>query len=177
VIEPALAAQAPAPEPPAGERAFQPGEPVQEPAPEPNAEQPPAYQQAGEAPAGQPGAEAPADGEATLAPGQPEVAEPDKSKQKRQRKEPKAQAEGKEKKLSALDAAAQVLAQADAPMSCQELIVAMAAQGLWSSPAGKTPSATLSSALLRELQTKGEQARFVKVDRGKFALRSAEVRA
>ena len=50
----------------------------------------------------------------------------------------------------------------------------MASQGLWSSPAGKTPSATLYSALLRELQVKGEQARFVKAERGKFALRTAE---
>jgi hypothetical protein len=48
----------------------------------------------------------------------------------------------------------------------------MAAQGLWSSPAGKTPAATLYSALLKELQTKGDQARFVKTERGKFALRT-----
>jgi hypothetical protein len=38
---------------------------------------------------------------------------------------------------------------------------------------GRTPAGTLYSALLRELQTKGEQARFVKVGRGKFALRAA----
>ena len=60
-------------------------------------------------------------------------------------------------------------------MTCQELITAMAAQGLWASPAGKTPSATLYSALLRELQTKGDQARFVKAERGKFALRTTAV--
>jgi hypothetical protein len=151
VIEPALAARPPALEPPAGEAAPQPGEPVPAPAPEPNAERAPADQQAGEA--------------AQAAAEQAEAAEP--------AKEPMAKAEGKQKKRSALDAAAQVLAQAPAPLNCQELIEAMAAQGLWSSPAGKTPSATLYAALLRELQTKGEQARFIKVERGKFALRTA----
>jgi hypothetical protein len=57
-------------------------------------------------------------------------------------------------------------------MSCPELIAAMAAKGYWTSPAGKTPSATLYSALLRETTTKGDQARFVKAERGRFTLRS-----
>ena len=61
-----------------------------------------------------------------------------------------------------------MLAQTSTPMSCQELIEAMASKGLWSSPSGKTPQATLYSALLRELQTKGEQARFAKAERGIF---------
>jgi hypothetical protein len=74
-------------------------------------------------------------------------------------------------KLSALDAAAKVLGEAGQPMTCQELIGAMAAKGYWSSPAGKTPAATLYSAMLREATTKGDQARFIKADRGKFTLR------
>jgi hypothetical protein len=73
------------------------------------------------------------------------------------------------KKLSAIDAAAKVLAGAGTAMNCQELIKAMAEQGLWLSPGGKTPSATLYSSILRELQTKGHEARFKKTDRGKFA--------
>jgi hypothetical protein len=73
-------------------------------------------------------------------------------------------------KLSAIDAAAKVLAEADAPMTCGEMIAAMAAKGYWASPAGKTPSATLYSALLRECQTKGAQSRFTKTGRGKFDL-------
>jgi hypothetical protein len=77
----------------------------------------------------------------------------------------------KAKKLSALDAAFQVLGETGQAMSCQELIAAMAAKGYWSSPTGRTPAATLYSALLRELQTKGDQARFCKSGRGKFALR------
>jgi hypothetical protein len=76
-------------------------------------------------------------------------------------------------KLSALDAAAKLLGETGQAMSCQELITAMAAQGYWQSPKGRTPASTLYSALLRELHTKGEQARFVKVGRGKFTLRAA----
>jgi hypothetical protein len=72
-------------------------------------------------------------------------------------------------KLSALDAAAQVLAASGEPMTCQALIEAMAGKGLWSSPNGKTPERTLYSALAREINEKGADARFVKVERGKFA--------
>jgi hypothetical protein len=75
------------------------------------------------------------------------------------------------KKLSALDAAVRVLVECGQAMSCPELIAAMAAKGYWKSPNGKTPSGTLYSALLRELQSKGDQARFCKTGRGKFALR------
>ena len=74
------------------------------------------------------------------------------------------------KKLSALDAAVRVLAETKQALSCSELIAAMAAQGYWTSPGGKTPSATLYSAILRELNTKGKEARFQKTDRGQFAL-------
>ena len=77
--------------------------------------------------------------------------------------------EPKEKKLSALDAAAQVLAKSDKPMNCQELIETMGAKKLWSSPGGKTPHATLYAAMLREITTKGKEARFKKVERGQFA--------
>jgi hypothetical protein len=78
------------------------------------------------------------------------------------------------KKLSALDAAAKVLAETDQPMTCQELIAAMAEKGYWTSPAGKTPAATLYAAVTREITAKGKAARFQKVDRGQFALAQAE---
>jgi hypothetical protein len=68
-----------------------------------------------------------------------------------------------------LDAAAQVLAAAGQPMRAKEMITAMAEQGLWSSPNGKTPEATLYAAILREIGTKGDAARFRKVERGQFA--------
>ena len=80
-------------------------------------------------------------------------------------------AKAKAKKTSALDAAAKVLAEQGKPMNCQEMIDAMAAKGYWHSPGGKTPSATLYSAILRELKTKKSEARFRKTERGKFELR------
>src|SRR5262249_9050652 len=101
------------------------------------------------------------------------VQAPAPAKPKRQRK-PKAKAEtvATEKKLSALDAAAKVLSEAGTAMTCKEMIGAMASKGYWSSPGGKTPDATLYSALLREMDTKGEQARFVKAAPGRFTLRA-----
>ena len=74
------------------------------------------------------------------------------------------------KRVSALDAAATVLQKVGKPMRSRELITAMAEQGLWSSPAGKTPHATLYAAILREIGKKGDAARFKKVDRGLFAV-------
>jgi len=76
--------------------------------------------------------------------------------------------EKKPKRVSALDAAAQVLAKAGKPMRAQDLIAAMAEQGLWTSPGGKTPHATLYAAMLREARDKGSDSRFRKVDRGLF---------
>ena len=64
-----------------------------------------------------------------------------------------------------------VLAETGQAMSCPELIAAMAAKGYWSSPKGKTPASTLYASLLRELQSKGENARIRKAERGKFILR------
>lgn len=77
------------------------------------------------------------------------------------------------KKLSAIDAAATVLAAANKPMGTKQMIEAMAAAGLWTSPGGKTPHATLYSAILREITVRGDNARFVKADRGTFATRAA----
>ena len=87
---------------------------------------------------------------------------------KARRSKPAAADDGK---LSALDAAAQVLARASAPMSAPELIGAMAGRGLWTSPNGKTPAATLSAAIGREIATKGTASRFQKTGRGRFAAR------
>jgi hypothetical protein len=84
-------------------------------------------------------------------------------------KKAKAPKEPNEKKLSAIDAAAQVLAASKEPMNAKQMIEAMAAKGLWTSPGGKTPHATLYSAIIREIATKGKESRFVKKDRGQFA--------
>lgn len=72
------------------------------------------------------------------------------------------------KRMSALDAAAEVLKKDGQAMRTSEMIVRMAEAGLWESPAGKTPAATLYSAILREVNTKAEKSRFRKADRGKF---------
>jgi hypothetical protein len=74
----------------------------------------------------------------------------------------------KPKRTSALDSAAQILREAKAPMRCKEMVAAMQAQGLWTSPNGRTPEATLYSAILREISKKGDASRFCKLDRGLF---------
>jgi|SRR5579872_598429 len=91
-----------------------------------------------------------------------------KAPKARKAKAPKAKsADGK---LSCIDAAAKVLAEAKEPMTTKAMIEQMAAKGYWSSPNGQTPAATLYSAILREINTKGKDARFKKEDRGLFAI-------
>ena len=77
--------------------------------------------------------------------------------------------ETKARRTSALDAAAIVLAKAGKPMTSKSMIEAMASAGLWKSPGGKTPEATLYAAIIREIAKKGPGARFKKTDRGMFA--------
>jgi hypothetical protein len=75
----------------------------------------------------------------------------------------------KARKMGALDAAAIVLADAGKPMRSRELIDEMAKRGLWTSPGGKTPEATLYAAILREIGAKGAAARFARAGKGEFA--------
>lgn len=77
------------------------------------------------------------------------------------------------KRVSAINAAVEVLKKGGKPMGCKELVAAMSEQGLWKSPEGKTPQATLYSAIVREIQKAGSKARFKKVDRGQFEFRSS----
>ena len=81
---------------------------------------------------------------------------------------PKPAKEPKPKRVSALDAAAQVLAASEVPMRAKEMIAAMESKGLWRSPGGKTPEATLYAAIIREIAAKGTAARFKKHERGVF---------
>jgi len=117
------------------------------------------------------------DGNLTLVEGPPatvETIDGTKTKPTRGRK-PKADAgtaEGKAS-LSQLEAPAKVLGEATEPMTTKEMVESMAAKRYWASPGGKTPHATLYSAILRELQSKGETGRFIKTDRGHFKLRTA----
>ena len=80
----------------------------------------------------------------------------------------KAATKPKKDKLSAIDAAAKVLAEAGEPLSTKQMVEAMTAKGYWTSPGGATPHATLYSAISREIKNKGDEARFKKTDRGQF---------
>jgi hypothetical protein len=91
-----------------------------------------------------------------------------KAKAPKTPKAPKPAKEPKAKRISALDAAAQVLAASEVPMRAKEMIAAMEAKGLWTSPGGKTPEATLYAAIIREIAAKGTAARFKKHERGVF---------
>lgn len=90
---------------------------------------------------------------------------------------PKAKREPKPKKESmrgpsGLDVAAKMLKDAGTPMKCKEMVEQMLSKGLWATN-GKTPSATIYAAIIREIAEKGKDARFTKVDRGSFAFNAA----
>lgn len=69
-----------------------------------------------------------------------------------------------------MTAALKVLVESAEPMNAKEMVDAMEAKGYWTSPGGKTPHATLYSAILREL-ARGDESRFVKRERGRFVAR------
>ena len=66
-----------------------------------------------------------------------------------------------EKKLSLLNAAAQVLATCRTPMNCKEIIAKAVEMGLWTPTGAKTPEQTLYSGIFREIKTT-EEPRFRK---------------
>lgn len=82
-----------------------------------------------------------------------------------------AKAKKDERGMSQLDAAAVVLKGAKEPMSAKALVEAMGKRGLWTSPGGKTPDATLSAAIQREINVKGKESRFKKPAPGRFSLK------
>ena len=108
----------------------------------------------------------------------PTAAEPPQAKPKAEaapetdtgeRRGPAAQTDAKAKRPSGLDAAAQVLAEADGPLNARTIVERMLDRGLWQT-SGKTPAATIYAAIIREIAVKGDAARFRKVARGKFEL-------
>jgi len=88
-----------------------------------------------------------------------------------------AKADGKPKKLSAIDVAAKVLAESKEPMSAKQMIEAMAAKKYWTSPGGKTPWATLYSAILRSVNKDGKESRFKKAERESLPPNSIQFRS
>jgi hypothetical protein len=75
---------------------------------------------------------------------------------------------------SLLDVAAYLLSLGTGqPMRCKDLVDLAIQRNLWSPRSGgKTPANTLHAAIQREINTKGQDSRFVKAERGHFALAS-----
>jgi len=82
-------------------------------------------------------------------------------------KKAKAEAKAKApKKISGLDAAVMILrGNQGKPMSPADIVEEAKAKGLWN-PGGKTPAATLYSAIFREIKLQGKTARFQRVEGG-----------
>lgn len=77
-------------------------------------------------------------------------------------------APGKEKKLSLMDAAVEVLKQSGEPMNTREMVKAATDSGLWIPTDCKTPEQTLYGSIFREMKIK-ENPRIVKSTvKGKF---------
>lgn len=79
-----------------------------------------------------------------------------------------------QRKSSGLDLAAMVLVKSKEPLTCKSIAEKAIAAG-WQTK-GKTPHATLYSAIIREIEKKGKDARFKKIGRGQFAA-NAKVKA
>lgn len=79
-------------------------------------------------------------------------------------------------KMSGLDAAVVVLAEAGKPMNTTDMVKQMLETGLWKTN-GKTPAATVYAAIITEIAKKGQQSRFRKTDRGHFELSPAGIAA
>ena len=89
------------------------------------------------------------------------------TKKKKSKESPTTKSPIKVNRTNLLDAASTVLADVADPMSCGEMIDAILNRRLWTTQ-GKTPVATLSSAILRDIKKNGKQSRFVKAGRGRF---------
>jgi len=72
--------------------------------------------------------------------------------------------------MSGLDAAAKVLGEAGDPLNCPSIIAAVFKAGYWTSN-GKTPAATIHTAIITEIAKKGDKSRFEKVGRGLFSVK------
>lgn len=72
------------------------------------------------------------------------------------------------------EAAYQVLKQVGKPLSANEITSVALEKGMIST-GGKTPFATMSARLYVDIKRKGDDSKFAKVNRGKFALREWSV--
>jgi len=77
--------------------------------------------------------------------------------------------------MSLMDAAVHILSLGTGdPMRCKDIVDLVVKRELWTPGKGKTPASTLYSSILREITTKGDACRFVKTERGKFALKDSQ---
>jgi len=74
---------------------------------------------------------------------------------------PESERERPAKKISLLNAAAQVLATCRTPMNCKEIIAKAIEMGLWTPTGARTPAQTLYSSIFREMKS-GAASRFKK---------------
>ena len=73
-------------------------------------------------------------------------------------------------KMSGLNAAYKILVEEARPMKVKEITELAIERGYCDLP-GATPSATISSAIQREIKAKQEISRFIKIDKGMFSAR------
>ena len=78
-------------------------------------------------------------------------------------------------KRSFLDAAAAVLADAEGPLGAEQITARALARGVLQTD-GKTPSSTMAARLYQDINRLGQLSRFIKVDAGRFALRTPPTR-
>jgi len=89
--------------------------------------------------------------------------------------QPNADAATTGKAMSLMDAAVHILSLGTGdPMRCKDIVDLVVKRNLWTPGKGKTPASTLYASILRELTTKGDACRFVKTERGKFALKDSQ---
>ena len=86
---------------------------------------------------------------------------------------PESERERPAKKLSLLNAAAQVLAACRTPMNCKEIIAKAVEMGLWTPTGAKTPEQTLYSGIFREMKS-GAESRFKKSETRKGSFEYAK---
>ena len=72
------------------------------------------------------------------------------------------------RKMTALDAAHAVLQDAGTTLSAPEIYAKMVEKKLWESPNGLTPAATIYAAMIREITSRGKEARFTRPEPSKF---------
>lgn len=100
-------------------------------------------------------------------------AETAKPKATKTASEPKSESSKGEKskgQMSGINAAYVVLKEFGEAMNIRQIMEQINERGLANLP-GKTPSATVSAAIQRDIKTKGEASRFVKTDKGMFSAR------